>query len=210
MTLNATVYRYEFDDQQVQVFNPLVFAFTTFNAGEVTTQGIDIDFFWQTAVPGLSLSGSWAFLDAEITGDFFATPDGTGENLRGRDAGFAPDISGNLAINWETRLSDAIRLRISPNIAYKDEHFAGVGSEFDAVTNPTGALVQNSFTTFDLNVSLFSESESWRVSLIGRNLTDEQFITFAGPAPFRPPTGDDQLVGIGRGQQVFVEAAFRF
>jgi hypothetical protein len=46
--------------------------------------------------------------------------------------------------------------------------------------------------------------------LIGKNLGDEQILTFAGPAPFRPPTGDDQLVGISRGEQIFVEAAFRF
>lgn len=211
VTLNATVYRYVFENQQVQLFDPGVFAFRTFNAGEVTTQGLEVDFNWMTSVPGLSVSGSWAFLDAEITGDFFpsGTP-GVGDNLKGREAGFAPEISGNVAINWETELSDGLRLRISPNIAYKSDYFVGAGFEFDAVTNPTGALVQDSYTTFDLNISLYSPGESWRVSLIGKNLGDEQYLTFAGPAPFRPPTGDDQLVGIGRGEQIFLEAAFRF
>lgn len=211
VTLNATAYRYVYENQQVQLFDPGVFAFRTFNAGEVTTQGLEIDFIWSTTVPGLSLSGSWAFLDAEITGDFFPSgEEGVGDNLRGREAGFAPEISGNIAINWETQLSDGLMLRISPNIAYKSDYFVGAGREFNAVTNPTGALVQDSFTTVDLNVSLFSPGEKWRVSLIGKNLGDEQILTFAGPAPFRPPTGDDQLVGIGRGQQIFVEAAFRF
>ena len=211
LTLNVTGYRYVYEDQQVQLFDPGVFAFRTFNAGEVTTQGLEVDFLWATAVPGLSLSGSWAFLDAEVTGDFFPSGiDGVGDNLRGQDAGFSPDISGNLAINWETSLSDGVRFRISPNIAYKDDYFVGAGVEFDAVTNPTGALVQDSYTTFDLNVSIYAPDESWRVSLIGKNLGDEQFLTFAGPAPFRPPTGDDQLVGLGRGEQIFLEAAFRF
>ena len=211
VTLNLTGYRYVYEDQQIQLFDPGVFAFRTFNAGEVTTQGIEADFYWTTSVPGLSFSGSWAILDAEITGDFF--PSGTagvGDNLRGRDGGFAPEVSGNLAINWETKLSDGLMLRFSPNIAYKDEYFVGAGFAFDPVTNPTGALVQNSFTTLDLNISLYPPNESWRVSLIGKNLGDEQILTFAGPAPFRPPTGDDQLVGISRGEQIFVEAAFRF
>ena len=206
VTLNVTAYRYEFDNQQVQIFDPAVFAFSTFNAGEVTTQGIDVDFIWQTPVPGLSLSGAWAFLDAEITGDFFAA----GVNLRGRDAGFAPEVSGNLAVNWETALTDSLYLRISPNLAYKDDFFVGTGLEFDAVTNPTGALIQDSYVTLDLNVSLSAPNDRWRLSFIGRNLTDEQFLTFAGPAPFRPPGTDDQLVGIGRGAQFFVEAAVRF
>ena len=206
LTLNVTGYHYEFTNQQVQIFDPAVFAFSTFNAGEVTTEGVDVDIFWQTPVEGLSISGSWAFLDSSITGDFFSG----GVNLRGRDASFAPDISGNVAINWETSLADNLYLRISPNLAYKDDHFVGIGEEFDAVTNPGGALVQDSYVTLDLNVSLFSAEEKWRLSFIGRNLTDEQFLTFAGPAPFRPPGGDDQLVGIGRGFQAFVEAAVRF
>ncbi|MEM1229670.1 MAG: TonB-dependent receptor, partial [Pseudomonadota bacterium] len=211
LTLNLTAYRYVFENQQVQLFDPGVFAFRTFNAGEVTTQGLEVDFWWNTSIAGLSVSGAWAFLDAEITGDFF--PSGTagvGENLKGRDAGFAPTVSGNLALNWERQIGDGMRLRVSPNFAYKGEYFVGAGLEFDPVTNPSGALVQDSFTTVELNVSLFSEDESWRVSLIGRNLTDEQILVFAGPAPFRPPTGDDQLVGFSRGQQIFLEAAFRF
>ena len=210
LTLNLTAYRYEYTDQQVQVFSPAVFAFQTFNAGQVTTQGIDLDFSWLTPVEGLSLSGSWAFLDAEITGDFFANADGTGPNLRGRDAGFAPTVSGNLAINWDTAINDNLYLRISPNLSYRGDHFVGVGEEFDAITNPSGALVQDSYVTVDLNVSLYAADDKWRLSFIGRNLNDEQFLTFAGPAPFRPPTGDDQLVGIGRGIQAFVEAAVRF
>ena len=211
LTLNVTGYRYVYEDQQVQLFDPGVFAFRTFNAGEVTTQGLEVDFMWNTEVPGLSLSGSWAFLDAEITGDFFpsGTP-GVGDNLKGREAGFSPEISGNIALNYETEVSEGLRLRISPNLAYKGDYFVGAGREFDAVTNPTGALVQDSFTTFDLNISLLAADESWRVSLIGKNIGDEQIMTFAGPAPFRPPTGDDQLVGISRGEQIFVEAAFRF
>ena len=209
LMLNVTAYRYVFEDQQVQNFDPAVFAFITANAGEVTTTGLDVDFVWVTPIKGLSLSGSWAFLDSELTGDLFNE---AGQNLKGRDGGFAPDISGNLGINWETNIGDSLLLRISPNFAYKDDYIVGGASPetFDPVTNPLGDLVQDSYTTIDLNISLSSLSESWRLSLIGRNLTDEQYLTFAGPAPFRPPTGDDQLVGLGRGKQVFFEAAFKF
>ncbi len=211
LMLNVTAYRYVYKDQQVQNFDPTIFAFITANAGEVTTSGVDVDFVWVTPITGLSLSGAWAFLDSELTGDLLNE---SGQNLKGRDGGFAPDISGNLAINWETNISDSLVLRISPNIAYKDDYIVGGASPepFDPVTNPLGDLVQDNFTTVDINISLFSESELWRVSLIARNLTDEQYLTFAGPAPFRPPAGvgDDQLVGLGRGKQVFIEAAFKF
>lgn len=210
LTLNLTAYSYLFENQQVQNFDPAIFAFDTTNAGELTTRGLDVDFMWSTPISGLTVAGSWAFLDTELTGDLILA---SGVNLKGREGGFSPDFSGNISINWETSITDSLSLRISPNIAYKSEFLVGGSStdEFDAVTNPTGDLVQDSYTQIDLNVSLYMPGEKWRVSLIARNLTDEQYLTFAGPAPFRPAlTGDDQLVGLGRGRQIFAELAYNF
>ena len=209
LTLNITAFRYIFENLQAQIFDPAVFAFSTFNAGELTTQGIDVDFSWVTDIPGVSLSGAWSFLDTEISGDLFVP---SGANLKGRQGGFAPDISGNIAINWETSLNDSLMLSLSHNIAYKDDYFVGGGSlePFDAVTNPLGDIAQDSYTTIDVNLSVFAVDESWKISLIATNLTNEQYITLAGPAPFRPLDGDDQLVGKNRGRQVFIEAAFKF
>lgn len=115
-------------------------------------------------------------------------------------------------MNWETRLTDSLRLRISPNLFYSDEYIAGGSTRetFDPVTNPLGDIVQDSYTTIDLSVSLISTADNWSVSLIAKNLTDEQIITGAGPAPFRPPSGDDQQVNIRRGRQVFIEAGYNF
>ncbi len=207
LILNITAYRYVYINQQVQNFDPVMFAFDTANAGEVTTAGIDVDFVWLTAVPGVSIAGAWAFLDANLSGDLIAP---SGANLKGREAGFSPNLSGNLALNWETKLGDSLALRISPNLAFKTEYTVGGASadNFDAETNPLGDLLQESYTTVDLNISIYAPGEKWRFSIIGRNLTDEQYFTFAGPAPFRPPTGDDQLVGFGRGRQVFAEVAY--
>jgi iron complex outermembrane receptor protein len=208
LQLNMTAYRYVYKNQQVQLFNPAVFAFDTTNAGEFITKGLDIDFVWVTSVQGLTLSGAWGFLDTEITGDLETIG---GDNLKGREGGFAPDVSGNIAVNWETNINDNLMLAVAANFAYKDDYITGAApDEFDSVTNPQGYLVQDSYTTVDLNISLLAADEKWRVSLIGANLTDEQFITFAGPAPFRPATGDDKLVGITRGKQVFVEFAMNF
>ena len=66
------------------------------------------------------------------------------------------------------------------------------------------------FLMASCHTSLFSPDQKWRFSVIGVNVTDEQYLTFAGPAPFRPTDGDDQLVGLGRGRQVFAELAYNF
>lgn len=209
LMLNVTAFYYEYQDQQVQLFNPEVFAFDTFNAGEVRTRGIDIDWAWATPIDGLSLFGAWGLLDAKITGDFIAE---SGEDLRGRRSGNSPRISGNIALNWQTPLAQDFLLRISPNVFYSTSYIAGGSSRntFDPVTNPLGDLKQGSYTTVDLNVSLLSLRNDWRVSFIARNLTDKQTITGGGPAPFRPPTGDDQQVNFNRGRQIFLEAAYNF
>jgi len=208
LMLNLTAYRYVFKNQQVQNFDPAIFAFDTTNAGELTTAGLDVDFMWTTPVAGLSVSGSWAFLRTELTGDLIIA---SGANLKGRDAGLSPDFSGNVAINWETTISDSLMLRISPNFAYKSDFIVGgTATEYDPLSNLTGYLVQDSYTQVDLNVSVYMPGEKWRLSLIARNLTDEQYITFAGPAPFRPADGNDQLVGLGRGRQLFAEVAYNF
>jgi len=209
LIFNVTGFHYVFKDQQVQLFDPAIFAFDTTNAGELTTSGIDIDFLWMTEIEGLSFSGSWGLLSTEITGDLITA---SGANLKGRDAGFSPDLSGNIAINWEANLNESFRLRMSSNLAYKGDYIVGGGTlnEFDSETNPQGYLVQDSYTTIDIRVSLLTNDEKWRLSLIGTNLNDEQYLTFAGPAPFRPATGDDQLVGITRGRQIFVELGFNF
>jgi len=209
LMLNLTAYNYVYEDLQVQIFDPVIFGFETRNEGELTTRGLDIDWIWVTQVPGLSLSGAWGFLDSEIT-EGSATP-GV-ENLEGRDAGSAPSYSGNIALNWETRLSNNMKLRISPNVYFSDSTIAGGATRntFDPITNPLGDVEQDSYTTIDLNVSLTSMDDKWRVSLISTNLTDEQIITGCGPAPFGPPGGDDQQCNFRRGQQLFLEAAYNF
>ena len=84
-------------------------------------------------MPGVSLSvGAWSFLDTEITGDLIAA---SGANLKGRQGAFAPDISGNIAINWETSLNDSLMLSVSSNIAYQRRLLCRGGSlePFDAL-----------------------------------------------------------------------------
>lgn len=209
LMLNVTAFDYDYTDQQVQLFNPEVFGFDTFNAGEVRTRGVELDWAWATPIEGLSLFGAWGYLDAEITGDLITA---SGANLVGRDAGNAPEFSGNIAVNWETAIADSLMLRVSSNVFYSSGYIAGGASRntFDPVTNPLGDVEQGSYTTVDLNVSLVSMATAWRVSLIARNLTDKQIINGGGPAPFRPAGADDQQVNISRGRQLFIEAAYNF
>ncbi|MEM8766919.1 MAG: TonB-dependent receptor [Pseudomonadota bacterium] len=209
LVLNLTAFTYDYSDQQVQLFNPEVFGFDTFNAGEVRTRGLDVDFNWVTPVDGLSFFGAWGFLDAEVTE---GAETAGGEDLSGRDSGAAPTFSGNIAMVWDINVGRTMRLSIMPNIFFSDSYIAGgtTFETFNPIDNPRGDLVQGSYETIDLNVSLRGINNNWRLSLIGTNLTDEQIITGCGPAPFRPADGDDQQCNFRRGSQFFLEAAYNF
>jgi len=211
VTLNATAFYYVYDDLQVQLFNAVAIQFNTFNAGELTTKGLDVDWAWRTPVEGLRLSGAFAYLDSEFTDTFIGT-DGT--NFDGRAAPRAPEFSGNIAADWFIPVGNSFELGLSGNMAYSGSYFTGQSTAAD--------IVQDDFITLDGAISVGDPDGKWKLSLVGTNLTDEQFITSAGPRPFlngpvgAPASfvgigpGDDQTVTLTRGRQVSVEVAFKF
>lgn len=208
LTLNATIFYYVFDDQQIQNFDVNIFNFSTFNAGETTTQGIDVDWRWRTPVEGLSLSGAMSYLDAEFSDTFVSV---NGLDLDGRDAARAPQWSGNVALDWDIPLGNDLELGLNSVVSYTDDYFTTTTSPtaFDPATN-IGDLVQDSFVTIDASVSVGAPDGKWTLSLIGTNLTDEITIQTSAPPPFGAPGTDDRLVTLNRGRQVFVELGFRF
>jgi len=213
ITLNAVVYYYVFDNLQVQNFDPAIFNFDTTNAGELTTKGVELDFAWDTPLEGLNIFGGLALLDAEFTDTFFVPA--SGDDLDGRRPARAPKFSGNIALDWKAPVSSGLELGLNGNLAYTSSYITAnstLDTFGDAVRNANGALnnlVQDGFVTLDGTVSIGAADRGWTLSLIGRNLTDKQFINTSGPAPF-VGGGDDQVVTLNRGRQVFIEAAFKF
>ncbi|MFU7529614.1 TonB-dependent receptor [Qipengyuania sp. ASV99] len=208
LTLNATVFYYVFDDQQIQNFDVAIFNFSTFNAGQTTTQGVDVDWRWSTPVDGLTISGALSYLDAEFTDTFISVQ---GLDLDGRDAARAPQWSGNVAVDWNIPISNSLEFGINSVVAYTDDYFTTTTNPqaFDPATN-IGDLVQDSYFTIDGAVSIGDPDGKWTLSLIGTNLTDEIFINTSAPPPFGAPGTDDRLVTLNRGRQVFVEVGFKF
>ncbi|MEQ8410530.1 MAG: TonB-dependent receptor [Erythrobacter sp.] len=198
-TLNATAYYYVFDDLQVQNFDAVAVQFLTLNAGQVTSQGIDLEANWLTPVDGLSFSGNLAYLDAEFTDTFITS---AGNDLDGRDSARAPTWSGNLAFDFVTPISDGLDFGLNGNMIYSGEYFTNEDTRND--------FIQDDYVTFDASVSIGAADGTWKVSLIGVNLADEIWVNTSAPRPFLPATGDDLIFTQNRGRQVFLETRFRF
>lgn len=217
VTLNASVFYYVFDDLQVQNFNATTIQFVTSNAGQLTTQGVDINWAWETPVEGLSLSGTLAYTDAEYTAAFVQPgADGILGNaddidLDGRTASQAPKWAGNIAFDWTIPLNDSFEFGLNGNAAYNDGYFTDE-STFDD-------FFQESFVTLDGSISIGHPDGKWKLALVGVNLTNEIYVTTSGGRPFLAapgpaglglPRGDDFVVNQNRGRQLFVEASFKF
>lgn len=200
VTLNAALFYYVFDNLQVQNFNVAIFNFDTFNASELTTKGIDVDWTWQTPVDGLVLSGAVSYTDTGYSDTFIPA----GEDLDGRQAARAPKWSGNVAFDWFTPVGADLEFGLNGNLAFSSSYFADDNTLTDDYRNP-------SYVTIDAAISIGDVDGSWKLSLIGTNLTDELWVNTSGAAPFRPSVGGDDLVLTqNRGRQISVEAAFKF
>jgi len=208
ITFNATAYYYVFSDLQVQNFDAVGVQFLTLNAGEVTSQGVDLEFGWRTPIDGLNLSSNIAYLDAAFS-DSFVTSSGT--DLNGRDSGRAPTWSGNIAFDWFIPVNDSLELSLNGNAVYSGEYFTNEDTLND--------FIQDSYVTFDASVAIGHPDGKWRVALIGTNLADEIWVNTSSPRPFLSPggaggfgvpAGDDLVLTQNRGRQVFVETSFRF
>jgi len=199
LTLNATAYYYVFDDLQVQNFDAVAIQFSTLNAGQVTTAGVDLEFGWITPVDGLSFSGNVAWLDAEYS-DTFVTEQGF--DLDGRSPGRAPEWSGNVAFDWFVPLGDSLELGLNGNAIYSGSYFTDESTLTD--------FRQDSYVTFDASVSVGDADGKWKLSLIGTNLADEIWVNTSGGRPFLPVGGDDLVLTQNRGRQVYAEVRFKF
>jgi iron complex outermembrane recepter protein len=208
VTVNGTAFYYVVDDLQVQNFDAVNVQFLTLNAGQLTTKGVDLEFNWRTPVQGLTISANGTYLDAKFTAPFVSAQ---GIDIDGRRAPRAPEFSGNLAFDWTIPLGNNLDLMLGGNALYSGSYFADQQSFND--------FVQGDYVTLDGNISIGRPDGRWRVSLIGVNLTEELFVVTSGPRPFLSPggpggfglpRGDDAVVSMNRGRQVFVQTSFRF
>lgn len=230
LAFNITAYSYEYDDLQVQYFDPVSVSLTAGNAGKLQTRGVETDFQWMVAqVPGLTIRGAAAYNDAQYkdyVGQCYAgqtialgcnlmfdpaTGAYNGQDYDGRTPPKAPEFAGRLGATYERPVtSTGVMLRLNGDVAYTGEY------------NYTDALrpdaVQDAYTKLDLSVALVAPDDRWTVSLIGRNLTDELVVTAANDIPFAGGTGTGTTNGalsdlsafIDNPREIFLEFAWRF
>ncbi len=195
LLFNAAIFRTEIDGFQAN--NPElldgVFITRLTNAGSVITEGFEFDFLYR-ATDNWTLSGGLASIDAEV--DEFMCPVGldTCDGSSGADLPFSPDLKYSLASEyiWYLENMDIIW---NASYVYTDEIFSG-GPGQTAEDNPPALLPD--YGIFTTSVAFSFNEDQYRISLIAKNLFDEQFVTtFSGDGfRYQVPRDAERVLGV--------------
>ncbi len=184
--LNVALYRTEYTDLQTSQFDGTL-AFNVTNAGEATTQGLELDGRWQ-ATENLMLTGAFAWLDFEwdkfpnsecFFGETSSYPAGSEFaglcDRAGERREFTPEITANLGGQYFVQVGESMELVLGLDVAYSDEYFVSPSLDPN--------LEQDSFFKLNGRIALSSQEGNWEVALLLENMTDEEILTFGNRAP---------------------------
>jgi len=170
MRLNASYFHTVYTDFQAATYDPTTVKFNVINAGKQTTQGVDVDLTYLIS-ESLSVNAKVEYLDAtynEFDGANChvaaeVVVDENGCNLSGQTLEFAPEWAGSISFDYYTDLADG-ELYANVINSFKTEHFA----------DPTRApFAKEDYVLWNARIGW--RSDSWDISLWGKNLTDETY-----------------------------------
>ena len=192
---NAAIFRTDIDGFQAnnsELLDGVTITRLT-NAGSVTTKGIEFDFMWQVT-DNFALTGGLSKVDAEV--DEFRCPvtDSSCTGSSGADLPFSPDLKYSVTGEyiWELDNMDII---LNSSYVYTDEIFAGAPGATPGENDP--ALLPD-YAILNASLAFSFEDDMYRISLIGKNLTDESYVTTYSGDNFRYqiPRDADRYFGV--------------
>ena len=187
--INVAAFFTEYQDLQTSQFDG-VLGFNVANAGEAEIKGIEADGRWLVS-EGLTLSATFAYLDFEytdfpnnqvyfgMTADVFGeanlvNADGVTYDATGKRKEYTPEYSGGVSVEWVVPVG-GYQLRSVYDVNYSDSYI------FNPTLDPRS--VQGSFVTHNLRIGVGPADGTWEVAFVGKNLSDEDIVTFGGEAP---------------------------
>lgn len=199
LMFNAAVFRTEIEDFQANNFDCSDGACITrlTNAGDVSTEGIELDFTWRP-VENFTLIGGIASISAEI--DEFNCPIGSPTSCSTRSGlavPFAPDLKYNVMADYSIPVNN-MEILLNASYVYTDEQVSTLPGN-DGFENPAALLPD--YGILNANIGFSFEEDQYRITLIAKNLLDEQYVTTY--------SGDGFRYQVPRDAERYFGAAFR-
>ena len=214
--INFALFQTNYDDLQISIFDG-VLGFNVGNAASAEITGAEVDWRW-AATDYLTITGGFAITDFEFTDFengqcyFGQTPnvdldgDGTPElcSYTGNSNQLVSDLQGNLAFDFRFPVGRSMEAHAVFDVFYTDD--------YDASATFDPALVQDAYTMLNARVALGSDTGSWQLALLAKNLTDEKVLSFGGDTPLAGSTfgAKSNYAFFLPGQTLTLQALFRF
>ena len=172
MTLQATAYTTEYLDMQISSFDQATFGYIVGNAAKSRVKGFEIQ-AGARPVDGMSLRGNIGLNDARYVsfpngpcaaGKVCAGP-GNSNDLSGHRLPRAPRWQGNFGATSEFPVGLGSRVELNWDVFYS--------SGFYTQDNVDPAAYQDAYFKINAGIGFGPDDNRWKLSLIGRNLTDE-------------------------------------
>lgn len=165
LRFNGALFFVDIESLQTTIFDPSITnLFFSDNAADAEVTGFEGDFMWLPAFSEyFTLSGSFSFLDTEITK--VITP--TNDVREGDELAFAPEFQATLRARWEWDVNMGGRswvAHVMPSLTHSSDSFS------DIITINRDKI--DGWTM--LNVSAGISNDQWSLELFGSNVTDEQ------------------------------------
>jgi outer membrane receptor protein involved in Fe transport len=179
--LNAAMYMTDFDDLQVSTFDG-VLGFNVRNAGESEVKGLEIDMRWQ-ATQNLQLFSSVAYTDFEFL-DYigqcaFGQPSDAGDGLNCDYAGKTNEF----VAPWVITVGTSYRRPIFSNLVFHSGFDAYYSDAYYVAPTLDPRQRQESYYKVNSRIGIGHQDGKWDVSLISKNLFDEDVLPYGNETP---------------------------
>jgi outer membrane receptor protein involved in Fe transport len=229
LRLSVAGFAYKFTNLQVNTYNPATISYNINNAGEVRQYGFEFDTHMRVN-DVLTVHGALAYVKNKFHNFIgqcyaYAFPAGSvratatppqncsfantvnltlQQDYEGRAPARSPEWSGNLGAVLALPIGDKT-LELTADGNYTGTYYAA-----DTLVE---ASKQNGYWLTNASVSLIGENDDWRFSLIGKNLGDNHYVSYAadrtGGAGVLGAVGEQRGV-VARGREITLQASFRF
>ena len=164
-----------FQTARLVIVPPATLPETLISNADARSTGAEINGVWNPT-RDLSLNGNLTYADSRFTSDLF-NDDGSGvssvEIYRDMPLPRAPKVMAQAGVKYRTAVRHDLELSTQATVRY-----AGTTDLQFRSRHPTAPKAE-AHATFDLVVSLSSKPAGWTLALLGNNLSNKRYTTFA-------------------------------
>lgn len=175
LRLNLAGFYNKYSDLQLRIQDPVTLVQFVSNAGEVHTQGGELEMSW-AALQGLQFDASVGITRTHVDKNRSNT-------TFGPELPFAPETTASLTASYDWALTAGLRAIISAGGVYRSDIWLTNNTGVSTPSNP--AIRSEARTLLNAHIGVEEADRRWGLYVSGQNLTSVDRMAFYAGGPFR-------------------------